>query len=1047
MDITRQPEASLGDALDAMIVNTVDYQKGKWLGVIMPALRIFHSLFGHSDVPEEFVVPRSNARWPRVTWGLCLGQFIRKSNDVKRYYGVEVAASERELQKLGFTWTVTNAIDRSWKHQVLPALRVFYQEHGHCNVKDDFVVPVGKPWPYDAYGLHLGDVVKQIRAEQKYAAQARADSDALEKLGFLWGPRDMEWQECILPALVTFADEFGDAESMTSGFVVPSKVPWPKQTWGLELGMFMNDSQWREQYFVQITRDAHVLKDLGFEVRLSDLTWKRQIDPLLKIYSVVYPGKLTLPEDFVIPHKHPWPKVMWGLELGKIGTQNAHRMADVAKEWEQHGSLLSTVPLVSGNRDQLWRTKIYPALATFVKVFGHCRVAEHFKVPSEHPWPTLTWGLRLGVEIALYSNSGTYFQQIGRDADLLDAWGISFKLLGTPWKRYGAPLLKTFSALHPSTVVPDTFVIPPEAPWRKKVWGIHLGKIVRWNAQHMTDIEYGWRMEVLTAVEVHRKMGGKVPIRGTVVVPFHFPWPARTWGMNLAEILHRFRTGACYDGHVAMARTPLKTFFRHQRDEAWEIVFTALKVFSNHFGHCNIPPHFIFPGEPPWPETVWNLQLGQIVEKMKTLGNFFSYIGRCANYLNQIGFVLALSNAVWEKKVVPLIATFANLHPRDTIPWGSKWGFTIPPKEPWPTNVWGVNLGMIVRWNLIQLETIEHDWKGQVMHANGIYHFENRNRILRDDFVVPARSPWPYKTWGRDLRHIITCVQVGQPYGGHLALADPHVSESCVTPCGETKEWKMVIFPALQTFATVFGHCSISDGFVVPSEFPWPTKTFGLQLGSVVSDMEKHGLYFAEVGLHADRLEAFGFRYNLADEAWKEHVAPLLKTYATRFPHEIIPENFVVPPEPSWPQKLWGVKLGKVVSWSSQFVWNRKQTRWEKRKMPQYISTANGYGCCRVPPSFKVPCELPWPKHMWGLRMRSFLQPMDEGAGNCLYSSLHRALMDEEEFGFFFKLSIEKIVGGEAERKELKADTKRSILDGQKCWLGKRSLADVTCCK
>ena len=56
MDTTRQPEASLGDALDAMIVNTVDYQKGKWLGVIMPALRIFHSLFGHSDVPEEFVV-------------------------------------------------------------------------------------------------------------------------------------------------------------------------------------------------------------------------------------------------------------------------------------------------------------------------------------------------------------------------------------------------------------------------------------------------------------------------------------------------------------------------------------------------------------------------------------------------------------------------------------------------------------------------------------------------------------------------------------------------------------------------------------------------------------------------------------------------------------------------------------------------------------------------------------------------------------------------------------------------------------------------------
>uniref|UniRef100_M4BKE7 Uncharacterized protein n=1 Tax=Hyaloperonospora arabidopsidis (strain Emoy2) TaxID=559515 RepID=M4BKE7_HYAAE len=168
--------------------------------------------------------------------------------------------------------------------------------------------------------------------------------------------------------------------------------------------------------------------------------------------------------------------------------------------------------------------------------------------------------------------------------------------------------------------------------------------------------------------------------------------------------------------------------------------------------------------------------------------------------------------------------------------------------------------------------------------------------------------------------------------------------------------------------------------------------------------MEKHGFYFAEVGLYADRLEAFGFRYKLADAAWQEHMTPLLKTFATQFPHEIMLENFVVPLTTLWPQNFWGFKLGKVVSWSSQFVWNHKQTRWEQRTLPQSTNRAGGYGYCRVPAGFKFPCELPWPKHMWGLRMRSFLGEVNESADLPLYDDLHRALLDEQEVGFVFEL-------------------------------------------
>ncbi|KAG3247361.1 hypothetical protein PI124_g7926 [Phytophthora idaei] len=543
-------------------------------------------------------------------------------------------------------------------------------------------------------------------------------------------------------------------------------------------------------------------------------------------------------------------------------------MAVLMSEWKQRDEAPET-SVVSDNRSQQWKTRIFPALVTFVRVFGDCRLGSHFTVPSEVPWPKQTWGLRLGAGIADYVKTGTYFQQLGRDADRLDALGFSFKLLETPWEQHGAPLLETFSIIHPRTVVPDNFVVPSEAPWQESMWGIKLGKLVRWNCQHMTDIENKWRVQVLRAVEIYQQERGNSNIGEKFVIPSQSPWPSKTWGVDLSRILHRLHTGECYDGHVALARNSvvrLKHLLHQRRDEAWESIFTALKVYSKRFGHCDIRPHFVIPEHLLWPKAVWNLQLGQIIDKMKTTGNFFSCVGRYANRLSKLDFSLALSNVVWEKKAAPLVAAFANLHPQDTIPWG----FTIPAKEPWPEYGWGVNLGVIVQWNLSRLEAIERDWRLQVLLANDVYQYENGNKILRDKFVVPSRSPWPYKTWGRELRHILTCVQVGQHYGGHIAISNFHSNEACA---GKNEKWKTTIFPALHTFAMVFGHCSVPGG-----------------LGKLVS-------------------WSCRFSWNNKEEQWKAREMPAKTKLAGEYGYCRVPASFKVPSELPWPKQMWSLRI------------------------------------------------------------------------------------------------------------------------------------------
>ncbi|KAF4034914.1 CCT motif-containing protein [Phytophthora infestans] len=1048
MATARRSEASFGDVLDGVAVDVVDYRQEKWCRVFMPALRTFHSLFGHTEVPEEFVVPRASPPWPEAAWGLHLGQAISRSQDTKRLYSSQVAKSLQEFQNLGFTWKVTNAADRSWKHQVLPALREFHQQRGHTHVMSSFVVPEWEPWPKDSWGLNLGAIVKRVRAGRSFVDQATRDSDMLDRLGFLSDPRDVEWQGRILPALVTFADEYRNDEPMAFDFVVPATQPWPKQTWGLELGMFLRDSQRREQYFVQIVRDATVLDGLGFEVCLSVATWERQVVPLLTLFSTIFPNQTAVPVDFMIPHERPWPRKMWGLKLGKIAAQNPDRMAAMMSEWKQRNEAAESFSVVSDNRSMQWKTRIYPALVTFVQVFGDCRLGGQFTVPSEAPWPKQTWGLKLGGRIADYVKNGSYFQQVGQDADRLDALGFSFKLLETPWMQHGAPLVDTFSMAHPRTVVPDYFVVPSKAPWQESTWGIKLGKLVRWNSQLMTDIESKWRVQVLKAVEVYQNEHGDINVGEKLVIPSQSPWPSKTWGMDLSRILQRLRTGEYYDGHVAIARNSvvrLQQMLHQRRDEAWESIFIAFKMFFKRFRHCDVKPHFVIPANLSWPKPVWNLQLGQIVDKMKTTGNFFSHVGRYADQLSKLGFTLTFSNVAWDKKVAPLIATFASLHPQDTIPWDSDWGFTIPAKEPWPEYAWGVNLSVLVQWNWGRVKAIERDWRAQVLLANLVYSYENGNKILRDKFVVPSRSPWPHKTWGRELRHILTCVQVGQHYSGHIAIANFHSNEACA---GENEQWRTRIFPALHTFAMVFGHCSVPKNYVVPSESPWPKQTFGLQLGIITAEIESSGLYFADVGLNADRLETFGFRYKLADTPWQEHVAPLLKIYATQYPHEILPEDFVVPPKRPWPEELYGLRLGKLMAWSSCFTWSNKAERWKERRMPQNTTLAGEYGYCRVPTTFKVPSELPWPKQMWSLRIKVYLRQLNRKGDFFLSGGLQQALTSEEDVGFVFKLAIEsEIEFGEPEVEKYTAQVeqigrKMEVSEPQSC-LRKRPLPDA----
>jgi hypothetical protein len=51
------------------------------------------------------------------------------------------------------------------------------------------------------------------------------------------------------------------------------------------------------------------------------------------------------------------------------------------------------------------------------------------------------------------------------------------------------------------------------------------------------------------------------------------------------------------------------------------------------------------------------------------------------------------------------------------------------------------------------------------------------------------------------------------------------------------------------------------------------------------------------------------------------------------------------------------------------FVWDERERRWTEEVQPALLAYREAYGDLRVPQSFVVPSEAPWPEACWGMRL------------------------------------------------------------------------------
>ncbi|RQM17693.1 hypothetical protein DD237_000705 [Peronospora effusa] len=287
----------------------------KWYQFFLPGLRRYRELNGNADVPLAFTVPshQEDPRWPKTLEGYMLGRHVHMVRSGK--YATQVRDSKKELDELGFSFRL---VDKAWVESIFPALEVFSTQYGHCDVWQDFVVPLEEPWPTDSWGLKLGDTVKNIR-RGAYDTQVQAARKELDALGFVWNARhrvEKFVRSVVIPALTTYQRLHGNDALVTTDFVVPDRDSnWPVLSRGFKLGQWI--TRVRSGQVALSPKLRSELDKVGFVWRSYDRRWTDILLPAFQAYAELHGGTCaSMSTKFTVPPEAPYPRTAWGVNLG-----------------------------------------------------------------------------------------------------------------------------------------------------------------------------------------------------------------------------------------------------------------------------------------------------------------------------------------------------------------------------------------------------------------------------------------------------------------------------------------------------------------------------------------------------------------------------------------------------------------------------------------------------------------------------------------------------------------------------------------------------------
>ncbi|CAE8667953.1 unnamed protein product, partial [Polarella glacialis] len=357
--------------------------------------------------------------------GFHLGAWVSKQRSAKRGVGSGSLDPRQKdmLDKLGFVWEPASFWEQSFQR-----LQAYKAEHGSTLVPRNHVA---------ADGFHLGAWVANQRSATRRTGSASLDQqqvDLLDKLGFVWEPASVQWEQGF-QHLEAYEAEHGN-----------TLVPYSHVAAdGFNLGSWISKQRSAKRGVGSASLDQRqmdLLDQLGFDWEPVSLQWERRFQQL-QVYTAEH-------GDTFVPSSHVCAD---GFHLGTWVSKQRSAKGGVGSGSldQRQKDMLDKLGFVWESAAFQWG-RSYQLLQLYKAKHGNTLV------PSSH---VAADGFHLGAWVANQrsakrrgTGTGSLDQQ---QMDMLDKLGFVWERVSFQWEQR-FQRLQAYKAEHSNTLVPQNFV-------------------------------------------------------------------------------------------------------------------------------------------------------------------------------------------------------------------------------------------------------------------------------------------------------------------------------------------------------------------------------------------------------------------------------------------------------------------------------------------------------------------------------------------------------------------------------------------------------------
>jgi hypothetical protein len=212
-----------------------------------------------------------------------------------------------------------------------------------------------------------------------------------------------------------------------------------------------------------------------------------------------------------------------------------------------------------------------------------------------------------------------------------------------------------------------------------------------------------------------------------------------------------------------------------------------------------------------------------------------------------------------------------------------------------------------------------------ILEALLIYQRFNGDLCVPSSFVVPCAEPWPQSVWKMPLGARVSAMRSRNHHLGTGSKRRKQLADMGFVWEASDPLWER-FYSALEAYHNCHGDTLVPRGYVVSRDDVerggggdddgggFSESALGFKLGQAVANLRSKRTFRIDDYPHRLKaLERLNFVFDLSEHGYQQ-LTGALSAYRMVYGHLRVPQTFVVPAQAPWPSECWGYTLGARVS-------------------------------------------------------------------------------------------------------------------------------------